>query len=75
MPENWKTSAFETYLLACPTASARPGDKKANSLTRSDRRITVNELATELDVSHGSAKPLLSRLDIQKCVPVESSDH
>ena len=50
-----------------PSTSVNPANKtKANTVIRADRRITIDELASVLGVSHGSAHNIVESLKYSK---------
>jgi len=52
-----------------PLSTLTPENKqKADEIIQSNRRITIEELSTDLDMSFGSAQSIVKSLDYRKCV-------
>ena len=62
-----KVSIANKPRSGCPSTSVNPDNKTdADELIRTDRRITVEELASKLDVSIGSAHSIVASLGYSK---------
>ena len=62
-----KVSIADKPRSGCPSTSVNPDNKTyADKLIRTDRRITVEELASKLDVSIGSAHSIVASLGYSK---------
>ena len=59
-----------------PSTSVNPvNETKMDTLIRADRRITLNELTSELGVSHGSAHNLVGFPGFSKMYSAGSRDN
>lgn len=66
-PELGNASIRDLPRVGRPSTSLNPVNKtKADALIRGDRRITIDELASELGLSHGSACNIVASLGFSK---------